>query len=100
MGRKSHSKEFKAKVALSALREEGTVAEIAARFGVHPSQVQLWKKEALSGLSNVFSGKREQQETSDEARIAVLERKVGQLSVENDFLKKSWDRYQGKRGDK
>jgi transposase len=100
MGRKSHSKEFKGKVALSALREEGTVAEIAARFGVHPGQVQLWKKEALSGLSEVFSGKREHQEAGDEMRIAALERKVGQLAVENDFLKKSWEQYQGKRGGK
>jgi transposase len=96
MARQVYSKDFKAKVALSALREEGTIAEISSRFGVHPAQVSAWKKEAMSGLSEVFSKKREKKLQEEGALVAALERKVGQLSIENDFLKKSWEKYQGK----
>lgn len=55
MQRKRHSLEFKAKVALAAIREQRTVSEIGSEYGIHPTQVAQWKKEALDGLYGVFS---------------------------------------------
>lgn len=86
MGRRKHSSDFKKKVALEALREQKTLNQIAKEFQVHPVQVSEWKKQLLEGCGSVFEGNLRQE--SREEEIAILERKIGRLCVENDFLKK------------
>lgn len=86
--RRHHSAEFKAKVALEALKGERTLNEIAAQYEVHPVQVQQWKRLALEGLGSIFSSKREKAASDQEALLAQLYQQIGQLKVEVDWLKK------------
>ena len=83
--RRNFSDQFKAKVALEALRGDRTIQEIAAKHRVHPNQVSTWKKQAVDGLSGVFSGGASTQGPS-ESEIKYLHAKIGRLAVENDFL--------------
>ena len=85
-GRRRHSPAFKAKVALEALKGEETVAQLAARYQVHPSQIQAWKKALTNGAAGVFSNRQEQKAKSDAALVARLCQEIGQLKVERDFL--------------
>jgi len=82
--RRRFSGEFKARVALAALRSEKSLAELAGQYQVHPSQITQWKKQLLEALPEVFSQRRQ-----DEL-VAELYRQIGQLKVELDWLKKSW----------
>lgn len=84
--RRNHSPAFKARVALEALKGEQTVAELASRFQVHPSQVQAWKKALQQGVATVFEGGNGKRQKGDEALIAQLYQQIGQLKVERDFL--------------
>ena len=83
--RRNFSDQFKAKVALEALRGDRTIQEIAAKHRVHPNQVSTWKKQAVDGLSGVFSGRASTHGPS-ESEIKDLHAKIGRLAVENDFL--------------
>ena len=89
--RKRYSAEFKARVALEALRGELTAAQLATKHGIHQTMVGEWKKQAMEGLTSVFSGRSEAQETarSSEAEVEKLHAKIGQLLVERDFLVKA-----------
>ena len=84
--KKKYSTTFKTKVALSAIREEGTLSELSARYGVNANMISKWKKQALENMSNEFSGKQERVETLNEYQIKQLHAKIGELTVEKDFL--------------
>ena len=84
--RKQHSPEFKAKVALEALKGLETAQQLAARFGIHPTQISHWKRQLLDGAAAVFAnGKARRQDESDEAE---LYEQIGRLKMENEWLKK------------
>ena len=83
--RKKYPPEFKAKVALSALKNEETMSELSARFGVHPTMINNWKRTLLDNASVLFD-KGEKSQKEKEAETNELFRQIGQLKVENDFL--------------
>jgi transposase-like protein len=86
--RKRYSAEMKAKIALEAIKGQKTANEIAAEYGVHPTQIAQWKKQALDGLPDVFLLGKSKQEQSEEALIASLYQQIGQLKVQVDWLEK------------
>jgi len=83
--RKQHKPEFKARVALEAMKGEQTVGELASRFGVHPTMVHQWKKALVEGATEVFQRGRTSVEPADAGRIKELHAKIGELTVERDF---------------
>ena len=85
MARKQFSSEFKAKVALAALTESKTLAELASEYKVHPSQISNWKQELVENASDLF-GKGKKKEVNHDAEVAELHRVIGKLKAENDFL--------------
>ncbi len=86
--RRSLPGEFKAKVALAALRGDKTMNEVAAQYELHPNQVATWKKQLLESAKDFFSDRREHQHKEDEELVARLYQQIGQLKVELDWLKK------------
>lgn len=86
--RKRYPSKFKAKVAVEAMKENQTMAELSAKFGVHRVQIQRWKNEALAQLPELFTGKKSKEEKDDKTLIEELYKQIGQLKVENDWLKK------------
>lgn len=86
--RRKLSSEFKAKVALEALKEKSSLEELAKKYEVHPVQISNWKKEANEKLSIVFGKIKVDDSTDMEKQMEKLYAQIGQLKVENDFLKK------------
>lgn len=89
--RKNYTGEFKAKVTIQMIREHETVAELASKYEVHRSLLTRWKKEALEGLPDVFSTAKKKTENDTQQLIEELYKQIGQLKVENDWLKKKVD---------
>jgi transposase-like protein len=91
--RKRYDAAFKAKVALEAVKNDRTLAEIASEYGVHPNQITKWKRQVLEELPTIFSGSREKADRGDQDLIAQLYQQIGQLKVELDWLKKKVERF-------
>jgi len=89
MKRKSYSPEFKAKVALEAIKGVMTANEIGAKYEVHPVQISQWKKELLENVGSIFEGKRSRKPDDDEqVETGKLYEEIGRLKIEVDWLKK------------
>ena len=90
--RNRYSAEFKAKVALEAIKGERTISELGTRYGLHPNMITNWKRLAVENLAETFSTKAERTRTDDDPQIKELHAKIGQLTVERDFLAKAFSR--------
>jgi len=90
--RRNYSPQFKAKVALETLRGELTQAQLAAKHGIHPNVITKWKREATDNIANGFSGKLDKRDRSHDCEIKDLHAKIGELTVERDFLARAFDR--------
>jgi transposase len=91
--RTRYTPEFKAKVAIAALREQATIPELAKQFGVHPNQIYTWKREFIEKASRVFAnGTEAVSESGSSEREEQLLKKIGELTVERDFLAKGLGR--------
>ena len=90
--RRTFSAEFKAKVALEALTGGYTLAELSSKYGVHANMITTWKKQAQEGMVVSFSRKKKEHQSDHAAEIKDLHAKIGQLTIENDFLQKAFAR--------
>jgi transposase-like protein len=86
--RKRFESGFKAKVALEAFRGEKTLSELSAEYGVHPNRISKWKKDLLQGAAGIFGTAKKKQEGGQQETLDKLYRNIGELKVENDWLKK------------
>ena len=90
--RKRYSADFKAKVALEAIRGELTVTQLVSKHKLHQTLINGWKKQAIEGLAGVFSGRAEAATTGHAEELEKLHAKIGELVVERDFLRKAFGR--------
>jgi len=90
--RKNYPATFKTKVVIAALREDRPVSELASQFGVHSTVIGRWKREALASMEAGFSGKLEVQQNNHALEVKELHAKIGQLTVERDFLSEASSR--------
>jgi transposase len=97
---KQHNSKVKAAIAIEAIKGEKTIAEISRHHNVHPSSVHAWKAEALKGLEGIFSINKNEitVKKNAENHIEILEKKIGQLVIENDYLKKSYGKLTPEKG--
>ena len=84
--RRNHSAAFKAKVAVAAIKGDKTLVEVAERFDVHPNQITQWKSQLLEGAVGVFGGEAKAETAAAAVDLKSLHAKIGQLTLENDFL--------------
>ena len=88
--KRARSAEFKAKVAIAAIQEQKTAQQLGTLFDVHPTQIQLWKKQLLTGAASLFETRDHAQETAaQQAREAEFFEQIGRLNMELDWLKKT-----------
>ena len=90
--RRRFTAEFKAKVAVEAIRDERTISELATKHQLHPNQITQWKRQAIDKLAKVFDDKASDAQIGREAEVTKLHAKIGQLVIERDFLAKAFDR--------
>jgi transposase len=90
--RRKHNPSFKAKVALEAIKGEETMAQLASRFDVHPSQIHKWKKALAEGAADIFNDGHSNKKQQDEVLVSQLYQQIGQLKVERDFLENALGR--------
>ena len=90
--RRRFTAEFKAKVALDAIRGERTISELATKHQLHPNQITQWKRQAIENLAKAFDDRASDTQVSREVELTKLHAKIGQLVVERDFLAKAFDR--------
>ena len=86
--KKTHDAALKAKVALEALKGDRTIAQLSSQYGVHPNQIGKWKKDLLERLPEIFSPKWRKEHKTGAEIVEELYKQIGQLKVENDWLKK------------
>ena len=91
--RRKHSPDFKARVAMEALKGDETIAELAIRFEVHPTQITKWKRELVAGAGNIFGADPNKKIKDEKGLINQLYQQIGQLKVEKDFLEKGLERW-------
>ena len=84
--RRRYSAEFMAKVSFEAIKGELTVSELASKHGIHPNLITNWKRQATDGLAGVFDTKAESRVEAQQSEVARLHAKIGELTLENDFL--------------
>jgi len=94
--RRNHKPDFKAKVAIAALKGDLTMAELAQKFDIHANQMTEWKKQLLENADQAFGGVKATE--GSEEKIKELHAKIGQITMENDFLEKGLTRIHGPRG--
>jgi transposase len=86
--RRKFSADFKAKVVLEVFKERSTIEELARKYELHPTQINTWKREAVSNMASVFGANNTDAVVDTEQQTEKLYAQIGQLKVENDFLKK------------
>ena len=86
--RRKFGAEFKAKVTLEALKERSTIEELARKYELHPTQINTWKREAIANMAAVFGADKSEAIAEIEQQTEKLYAQIGQLKVENDWLKK------------
>ena len=86
VSRRKFSSDFKSRVALEALREESTLSELSKKYNIHPNQISHWKKQAIEGFNDIFSSSHDKDMVNHEDEVKELHAKIGQLTVERDFL--------------
>ena len=89
--RRNHSAAFKAGVAIEAIKGEQTLSELSVRFGIHPTQIQQWKKQLVEGSKDIFDAS-EKERKHIESEVKDLHAKIGQLTMERDFLSRALGR--------
>ncbi len=87
--RRNDEADFKARVALEALKGEGPVSELASEYGVHPTMIQQWKKTLFEGAADIFERDGKKKAEVDEETVRSLDAKIGELAVANDFVQKA-----------